>query len=267
MWNQGKRDQAPLIETILKANEPSMMMAVEYFRTHPHRIEDFWFTLRGDLVLTTPDGRICPCFPQNSLPSPFPPKLVRRLAKGRALIGPTRWGIILQPYLKGSLIQHKSFILMAYKGAPLPQGEPPLVKEAQRDCSSLKSLFPLQLAYEKEEVRLEGYQYSDRQSLENLKKSLMRHHHGVITLNRTIVAKGNTNSLGWEWNQLGGIYTSPAYRNRGYGSQITAYLIKRGLEEGKKTILFVGTQNFQALRVYEKLNFQKDDNYSISYYH
>ncbi|MBX5327121.1 MAG: GNAT family N-acetyltransferase [Candidatus Bathyarchaeia archaeon] len=57
--------------------------------------------------------------------------------------------------------------------------------------------------------------------------------------------------------QLGNIVTDEAYRNRGYATACTSVLATDLASKGRIISLFVRTDNYSAMRVYEKLGFRK----------
>jgi len=59
---------------------------------------------------------------------------------------------------------------------------------------------------------------------------------------------------------IGGIYTHPKYRNQGFGTQTTHAITKKGLEKARFVSLFVRSDNYSALRVYEKIGYEKIGN-------
>jgi GNAT superfamily N-acetyltransferase len=57
--------------------------------------------------------------------------------------------------------------------------------------------------------------------------------------------------------EIGGVYTFPEYRNRGYGTAIVRDLAARIRQLGKKPTLQVDEQNEPALRLYDKAGWQR----------
>ena len=88
---------------------------------------------------------------------------------------------------------------------------------------------------------------------------------GFIERNRYI-AKAGTNAQGFHWFQIGGVYTLPAYRNKGLAAAAVAHLINTHGAEAHGFALFVKTANTAALRVYEKLGFEQCGLFRMSYW-
>lgn len=55
---------------------------------------------------------------------------------------------------------------------------------------------------------------------------------------------------------LGGFYTKPEHRNKGYATSLASFLIKEALEETDHVGLHVRADNYPAKRVYEKVGFK-----------
>lgn len=55
---------------------------------------------------------------------------------------------------------------------------------------------------------------------------------------------------------LGGFYTKPEYRNRGYATSLASFLVKEALKETDRVGLHVRADNHPARRVYEKVGFR-----------
>ena len=88
---------------------------------------------------------------------------------------------------------------------------------------------------------------------------------GFIERNR-YVTKTGTNAQGFHWFQIGGVYTLPAYRNKGLAAAAVAHLISTHSAEAHGFALFVKTANTAALRVYEKLGFEQCGLFRMSYW-
>jgi hypothetical protein len=81
-----------------------------------------------------------------------------------------------------------------------------------------------------------------------------------------VVAKAGTNARGFRFDQLGGVFTAPAYRNRGVAARVLAALLRDANKDGRRACLFVKDHNAAAVRLYEKLGFQIRDRFRIAYF-
>ena len=56
---------------------------------------------------------------------------------------------------------------------------------------------------------------------------------------------------------IGGVYTSPSQRRKGFASMATSAVTDEALKDARQSTLFVVSSNRQAIRVYEKLGYRK----------
>lgn len=159
------------------------------------------------------------------------------------------------------------YFLMAEEGprAARRHGEKGLAVR-RADQSHARLLFPLQEGYEKEEVLIRPEHFNPERCFRLLKKSLTEHIVYFGCLRETAVAKAGTNALGFSWYQLGGVYTLPQYRSRGYGREVTLYLLDEISVKKKKATLFVKINNAPAIKLYRSLGFKIQTNFRISYF-
>ncbi len=59
---------------------------------------------------------------------------------------------------------------------------------------------------------------------------------------------------------IGGVYTHPKHRNKGYATQATYAVTKEGLDNSGQASLFVRSDNYPALRAYTKIGYKKIGN-------
>ena len=132
--------------------------------------------------------------------------------------------------------------------------------------NDLAELFPLQLDYENTEVAYEGRPINPAVCKLSLRARLTTEYIYKVSANGRIVAKAGTNARGFHWFQIGGVYTLPAYRNKGLAAAAVAHLINTHSTEAHGFALFVKTANTAALRVYEKLGFEQCGLFRMSYW-
>ena len=58
------------------------------------------------------------------------------------------------------------------------------------------------------------------------------------------------------YTEISAVCTHPDHRGRGYASSLVSALIQKITKSGETPFLHVGTENAQAIRVYEKLGFK-----------
>ena len=56
---------------------------------------------------------------------------------------------------------------------------------------------------------------------------------------------------------IGGVYTNPDHRNKGYATQTTSAVTEEALRNAEAAALFVRSDNFPAIKAYEKIGFRK----------
>jgi len=56
---------------------------------------------------------------------------------------------------------------------------------------------------------------------------------------------------------IGGVYTHPGWRNRGYATLATSAITEEALKSAEKAVLFVRADNHPAVRAYEKIGYRK----------
>ena len=66
--------------------------------------------------------------------------------------------------------------------------------------------------------------------------------------------------------QIGGVYTDPEYRGRGYAAAVVRYLSQKAVSVGKRPVLYVNEVNTAAVKAYVKAGFAAGDRYRICYF-
>jgi predicted GNAT family acetyltransferase len=168
-----------------------------------------------------------------------------------------------------AMIDGINYHLMALDRKPaaetLRAGPPELIvrKPVPED---LEAIFPLQAAYEQEEVLPRGTAFSPRNCRLSLAHILNRERILVAELDSRIVGKINTNAESFTRCQIGGVYVLPEYRGRGIATRMTAVLAAELNAAGRGLSLFVKTRNTTALAVYHRIGFEVRGDYRICYY-
>ena len=130
----------------------------------------------------------------------------------------------------------------------------------------LIALFPLQREYEKEEVLLDPSRFNSAAAYLNLQQHIKHEIIYYAIADRQIVAKAGTNARGIEYDQLGGVYTVRHLRSMGVSTALVSVLIADLRRHQRNICLFVKKDNPAALRVYNKLGFERRDEFRIAYY-
>lgn len=72
----------------------------------------------------------------------------------------------------------------------------------------------------------------------------------------------NTDSI----SQIGGVFTKPSMRSKGYSKEIVSEICSRIIKNNKIPTLFVDKTNIPAIKVYNSLGFEEYDDYMIIEY-
>ena len=130
----------------------------------------------------------------------------------------------------------------------------------------MEIVHPLQKDYMKEEVAVPGRTITDAEVDISLRQILKNQLCFALTVDGDIVAKANTNAIGINCVQIGGVYTHPLYRRNGYAGALVTALTNRALRSEKKPVLFVKEKNMPAFSLYRKIGFAECGHYAIAYY-
>lgn len=130
----------------------------------------------------------------------------------------------------------------------------------------MEALHQLQKDYMKEEVFVPGRKLSDAEVDITLRQILKNQLCFALTVDGDIVAKANTNAIGINCVQIGGVYTHPLYRRNGYAGALVQALCNRASHANRTPVLFVKEKNTPAFSLYQKLGFAECGRYTIAYY-
>jgi len=80
--------------------------------------------------------------------------------------------------------------------------------------------------------------------------------YGVFVNDELVSYAGSFLQLPQVW-MIGGVYTHPNRRNRGYATLATSTVTEEALKHAEAAALFVRSDNYPAIRVYEKIGYNK----------
>ena len=127
-------------------------------------------------------------------------------------------------------------------------------------------LFPLQRAYELEEVVIDRGLFSDTACLRMLRQGLRDDLVFHAVRDGRPLAKAGTNARGFGVDQIGGVFTVPGERGKGLARIVMAALLEAIFAEKPSACLFVKTTNEPAIALYERLAFRTVGGYTIAYF-
>ena len=169
------------------------------------------------------------------------------------------------------LLQQKRYYLMKIPPEnALNPPESPLnpydeIKRCNNPEHDIDLLFELQKGFVLEEVAASWKTTTDAEIRLILKGILKNQICLALFSDGEVAAKVNTNAIGWNCVQIGGVYTHPRFRRNGYSWQLLYNLCRRILRTGRSAVLFVKENNMPARTLYQKLGFKDFGRFSITY--
>ena len=127
-------------------------------------------------------------------------------------------------------------------------------------------LFDLQKQYLLKEVAPQGKKLTDLECKMSLRQILKNQLVFALFSDGELVSKANTNAIGINYVQLGGVYTHPLYRKNYYAWNLVKLLCDRIQKTKKTPVLFVKEKNIPALSLYKAIGFSQAGNFVIAYY-
>lgn len=129
-----------------------------------------------------------------------------------------------------------------------------------------RDILDIQCSYELEEVLLDPGDLDRSQTLARLGAALRTQRIQLAFADRVPVAKAGSNALSWSHIQIGGVYTEPAWRNRGIATALVDLLVQEARASGRGACLFVKKDNPPALAVYRRTGFRPCGDLEIVYF-
>lgn len=127
-------------------------------------------------------------------------------------------------------------------------------------------LLELQKNYLIDEVAPKGRKVSDLETSVILKQILKNQICVGFVSDDQFVAKANTNAIGWNFVQIGGVYTNSLFRRNHYAINLVMFLCNLLISKNKKVCLFVNEKNIPAENLYKKLGFEQKEKFEICYF-
>ena len=164
--------------------------------------------------------------------------------------------------------QTNHYKLMTLDDYLLPPPEPLSCDDEIRRCNDndFDSLFELQKKYIVKEVAPANKQVSDLECSASLKQILKNQLCFALYSDGEVVAKANTNAIGINWVQLGGVYTHPLYRKNYYAWNLVYAICGRIKKTSRNVCLFVKDKNNPALQLYHRIGFTEKCDFEICYF-
>jgi ribosomal protein S18 acetylase RimI-like enzyme len=275
-WHSLKKRDFPAAESFLREREKNCVTACACF-LRPEKTGHIWF-LPGEAgniasLLIHNRGSLLPVLGENKdIPAP------RFLGRFLSLIpihsvqGLTCDTEVFEAFLlragrrSGSRIDYETMYTDREPWAGvLPKGPPGLILRPP-DTADIEALFPLQAAYEQEEVLPPDTAFSPASCRLTLERIIRREYVLAACLDGRIVGKVNTNAESFTRWQIGGVYVQADCRGRGIAALMIAALVRELVARGKGVSLFVKKRNAAARSVYRRIGFVNAGDYRIVYY-
>ncbi len=161
----------------------------------------------------------------------------------------------------------KDFYLMKLDNLPAdPEKTEPKLVIRKPGVKDVHGLYELHKQYEIEEVIPINGTFNPVSCRYVVESMMARGQVLVGELEGKLVAKVNINADSYTRYQIGGVFVDPAFRGKGYATQVVAEFCRLLISEGKGINLFVKKVNIPAVKVYKKLGFQIISDYRITYY-
>lgn len=233
------------------------------------------------ILLLAAHGVLFHCF-CSKIPDSISEYIKNKFLKDTApisVMGEANVSILLESIIKESLhlnpVRFENYKLLVMQNKPLKSG--PFCKKA---CDNLNStlqflkppiedaetLCPMEIEYNESEVLAKGVKASPELCLKLLKKRINNSALYAVKKDGKYIAKAGINASGFNWNQIGGVFTIPEYRNKGIGAANVLMLINDCRQYKKRCALFVKIKNSAARQMYKKIGFTESCDFRISYF-
>ena len=133
-----------------------------------------------------------------------------------------------------------------------------IVREANISDAKMQVKFLLEI-----EKSFERNHMTINQMQKRIQEREKSYEYLVIEENKKFVAQGFVEDKIQAFSQIGGVYTTPACRGKGYAKMIVSALCEAILSKGNIPILAVLQDNLSAVTVYESLGFVNTIDFSI----
>lgn len=130
----------------------------------------------------------------------------------------------------------------------------------------IDSLMILQESYEREEVLTRNQTFNPLMSKVVMKKAISENRVYAVVCDNRLVAKSAINATGINCVQIGGVFTVPQFRKKGFAEFLIKNVITEKFRQGKKIVLFVKPKNLAAITLYKRCGFSPFGKFKISYF-
>ena len=133
-------------------------------------------------------------------------------------------------------------------------------------ASDEEKLFPLERAYQIEEVIPPNFAFSDQLLRDSFKLNFQSQKIFALEVSDAPVAKAAITSFGENFALLGGVYTLPEARRKGFAAALIRHILRHLAAENKSVSLYVKKKNLAAVELYKSLGFESAGEYRLIYF-
>lgn len=145
----------------------------------------------------------------------------------------------------------------------MPETQPRIFQATPYDE---EKIFPLEFAYQIEEVIPPDFAFSEKALRDSFKVNLQSQRIFVLESGGSPVAKASIAADGKNFALLGGVYTLPEFRRKGFAVILIRDILRRLADEKKSASLYVKKKNTAAVELYKKLGFEQSGEYRLVYF-
>jgi predicted GNAT family acetyltransferase len=184
-------------------------------------------------------------------------------------IGPARDVLAFERgcgYLPRVVVRYELMVCGSWKAGAASSRSPDGLVIGRASIQHAGALYPLQEAYEREEVLTPIHRFDAVACRVALERSVLEQVVLFASEGGRVVGKAGTNARGLGVDQIGGVFIVPDRRGRGIGRALMEALLDIISSEGRRAVLFVKPDNVPAIRLYRALGFATIDDFRADYF-
>lgn len=129
-----------------------------------------------------------------------------------------------------------------------------------------EKLFPLERAYQFEEVIPPNFNVSEKLLRDSFRLNLQSQRIFALQIEGAPVAKAAITACGKNYALLGGVYTLPEFRRKGFATILIRHILRLLAAENKCASLYARKNKTAAVELYKNLGFESVAEYRIIYF-
>lgn len=166
-------------------------------------------------------------------------------------------------------VEHRKYLFMCYDRRRCHRERIPPYSVTPCTLNDQEALYSLQSVYDTVEVLPKNHPFDPQLCRRNLQHALRLGN--VVAISNggeppTYIAKATVSAISWRFIQIGGVYTMPSFRQKGYAGRLVQWLGDEAASHSKQATLFVRQENTSARHSYENAGYFVSGNYEIAYY-